>query len=67
MEESPRDQVEQVYARLAALILNGGLRQKVDSAFTLENFREALFRQESHDRQGKILFRAGEKSDPPKR
>jgi NADPH:quinone reductase-like Zn-dependent oxidoreductase len=56
MEEAPRDEVIVVYAGLAARLLDGTLRQEVDSVFPLENHREALARLEDDRRIGKILF-----------
>lgn len=57
MEQAPREEVEAVYAALAARLLDGSLRQEVDSVFPLENFSKALARLEAPDRRGKILFR----------
>lgn len=57
MDESPRDEVEKTYAKLSSMILDGKLRQNVDSEFDLWNFRDALLRLEAPDRHGKILFR----------
>lgn len=59
MKEAPHDEIRAVYAELAARLLDGTLRQQVDSVFPLENFREALARLNTEQRHGKILFRMG--------
>jgi trans-2-enoyl-CoA reductase len=56
MEESPRDEVEATYASLADNLLDGSLKQEVDSVFPLEKFPEALARLEANDRHGKVIF-----------
>lgn len=63
MEETPRREVEAAYAGLAALLLDGALRQEVDSLFPLDQYRAALARLEATDRRGKVLFLMG--SDTP--
>jgi mitochondrial enoyl-[acyl-carrier protein] reductase / trans-2-enoyl-CoA reductase len=57
MSQSTRNEVREVYAGLAARLLDGTLSQLVDSVFTLENYKDALARLGSEDRRGKILFR----------
>jgi trans-2-enoyl-CoA reductase len=56
MENSPRDEVEATYASLATNLLDGSLKQEIDSVFPLESFPEALARLEAEDRRGKVLF-----------
>lgn len=67
MKETPRDEVQAVYGELAARLLDGTLRQKVDLAFPLENFRNALARLDAEQRHGKILFRMKTEKDPAPR
>jgi mitochondrial enoyl-[acyl-carrier protein] reductase / trans-2-enoyl-CoA reductase len=57
MEQAPYEEVVAVYATLAARLLEGKLKQEVDSAFPLGDFAGALGRLEAQDRRGKILFR----------
>jgi len=56
MENSPREEVEATYASLATHLLDGSLKQEIDSVFPLESFPEALARLEVEDRRGKVLF-----------
>jgi len=60
IENAPRSQVEETYRTLAGQVVEGRLKQEVDSVFPLEKFREALARLETDDRRGKVLFRPGE-------
>lgn len=57
IEGAPRAEVEEVYRSLAARIMDGSLRQEVDSSFPLEEFAAALARLEAGNRRGKVLFR----------
>jgi NADPH:quinone reductase-like Zn-dependent oxidoreductase len=56
LTETPRSEVEAVYAKLAALIESGDLRSAVDSTFPLSSWREALARTAESGRSGKVLF-----------
>ncbi len=56
MEESPREEVDMIYAELAARLLAGSLKQTVDCVFPLGSYLEALARLDTVDRHGKILF-----------
>lgn len=59
MENAPRSQVEETYRTLAGHVVEGRLKQEVDSVFPLQKFREALARLEADDRRGKVLFSRG--------
>lgn len=59
MEESPLNEIEAAYAGLASRLLEGTLRQEVDSLFPLDQYQAALTRLEATDRRGKVLFRMG--------
>jgi NADPH:quinone reductase-like Zn-dependent oxidoreductase len=56
IKEATRAEVESTYQALARLIANGRLRQRVDSTFPLENYRDVLARLESDQRRGKVIF-----------
>jgi len=51
-----KEELESTYLPLAERILNGSLRQKVDSTFGLADFRQALARLDEPGRNGKVLF-----------
>lgn len=57
LENSPTCEVEKLYRSLVSHIVEGSLRQEVDSVFALENFKDALARLDAEDRRGKVLFR----------
>lgn len=57
IENSPKTEVEQIYATLAGHIIGGRLKQETDSVYPLEDYREALARLSASDRRGKVLFR----------
>ncbi len=52
----PSEELADTYLPLAERIIQGSLRQKVDSTFALEDYRAALSRLEEPGRNGKILF-----------
>lgn len=56
---APREEIDQVYGKLADLMLAGDLAMPVDSAWRLENFASALQRQGDPERNGKVLFVPG--------
>jgi NADPH:quinone reductase-like Zn-dependent oxidoreductase len=56
MRDAPRAEVEQVVAEMVDLIASGVLSVRIDSTFPLDRFEEALVRQASPDRSGKVLF-----------
>lgn len=56
IEHAPVDEVQAVYADLAARVAAGKLVQPVDSTYPLEAFQSALARLEAPDRAGKVLF-----------
>lgn len=56
MKNASRSEIEETYASLARLILDGSLKQQVDSVHPLKNFTIALGRLEDPSRKGKILF-----------
>jgi NADPH:quinone reductase-like Zn-dependent oxidoreductase len=58
IEGAPRAEVEGVYRTLAARIMDGSLRQEVDSTFQLDEFAAALARLDAGNRRGKVLFKS---------
>ncbi|MDP4624785.1 MAG: 2-enoyl thioester reductase domain-containing protein [Akkermansiaceae bacterium] len=56
IKHATRPEIEETYGHLARLILDGSLRQQVDSVHSLENFTTALGRLVASDRNGKVLF-----------
>jgi len=56
MERASRNELETTYLPLADRLLDGSLKQKVDSTFALADFQKALARLEGPERNGKILF-----------
>ncbi len=57
MERASREELENTYLPLADRLLDGSLKQKVDSTFALEDFQKALARLDEPDRDGKVLFK----------
>ncbi len=56
IERAERVELEKVYADLAQEVLDGSMRQAIDSTFCLADFRAALARLEAPGRTGKILL-----------
>ena len=56
LERAPADQVRGIYGTLAEKVKDGGIVQKVDSIFGLEDFQKALARLDEQGRDGKVLF-----------
>ncbi len=56
IRQCSRETLEQTYADLARLAINGKLRQSIDSTFRLQDFPQAIQRLNASDRRGKILF-----------
>lgn len=56
IKHATRPEIEKTYRSLAHLILDGSLKQQVDSIHSLENFTAALSRLDAQDRNGKVLF-----------
>jgi len=56
VERAPKEEVFSVYQSLANRVAAGKLEQPVDAAFPLEEFKEALARQNEPGRSGKILL-----------
>ncbi|MGJ8643262.1 MAG: MDR family NADPH-dependent oxidoreductase [Luteolibacter sp.] len=56
MKHATLSEIEETYGSLARLILDGSLKQQVDSVHYLDNFTPALARLEASDRNGKVLF-----------
>lgn len=56
IKHASRPEIEETYSSLAHLILDGSLKQQVDSGHSLENFTAALDRLGASDRKGKVLF-----------
>lgn len=57
MENASKEELEKTYLPLAKRLLDGSLRQKIDSTFGLEDFEKALLRLENPERMGKVLFK----------
>ncbi len=57
MEKASREELENTYQPLARHVLEGRLKQKVDSTHPLGNFGTALARLDAGDRNGKVLFK----------
>jgi NADPH:quinone reductase-like Zn-dependent oxidoreductase len=53
---APRAEIEQVVGELVDLVARGVISVPVDSTFRLDQYREALARSVSPDRDGKVLF-----------
>lgn len=56
IKHAARHEIEETYGSLARLILDGSLKQRVDSIHSLENFPTALGRLDAQDRHGKVVF-----------
>ncbi|MEP2776246.1 MAG: 2-enoyl thioester reductase domain-containing protein [Luteolibacter sp.] len=56
MKNASRSELEETYGDLARQILDGALKQQVDSTHSLENFAAAIARLDAADRHGKVLF-----------
>jgi NADPH:quinone reductase-like Zn-dependent oxidoreductase len=56
IESAPRAELEEVYGRLAGLMVSGALSIPVAAAFPLAGFREALEEVARPGRAGKVLF-----------
>ena len=56
LEGASADQVRGIYSTLAEKVKDGGIVQKVDSIFGLEDFQKALARLDEQGRDGKVLF-----------
>lgn len=57
MRNAPRAEIEEIYQNLGDLVAEGALTVAVDSAYPLENFREAFARSLKSDREGKVIFK----------
>ena len=56
IESAPRAEIEEVYTRLAGLMVSGALAIPVAGVFPLEEFRQALEEVGRTGRAGKVLF-----------
>jgi NADPH:quinone reductase-like Zn-dependent oxidoreductase len=56
IESAPREELEEVYGRLAALLLSGKLAVPVAASFALPDFKLALEQAAGSGRNGKILL-----------
>lgn len=56
IEGAPRDEIDNVYTRLAAEMVSGNLHIPVDSTHQLSDFKEALTRLADPGRSGKVLL-----------
>jgi trans-2-enoyl-CoA reductase len=56
LEGAAPEQVNEIYGAIADKVKEGSIVQKVDSLFSLEDFRNALTRLDQRDRGGKVLF-----------
>lgn len=56
IESAPREELEEVYGRLAALLLSGKLAVPVAATFSLPDFKLALEQAAGNGRSGKILL-----------
>jgi len=56
LEDTPRNEVESSYRKLANWIESGKLEQSVDSAYQLEHVVQALERAQQPNRSGKVLI-----------
>lgn len=56
VENASAAEIDEVYQNLTERVAAGKLVQPVDGTFALENYREALARLESPEREGKVLF-----------
>lgn len=56
VENHPETEVREVYRQLAEWVAAGKLRQPVDAAFSLDQWRGALARLDEPGRSGKVLF-----------
>lgn len=56
IESAPVEELRTVYGNLAARVAEGGLVQPVDSTFPLEQYPQAMDRQDAADRKGKVMF-----------
>jgi len=57
LEQAPREEVEASYARLAAWMAAGQLRQAIDGLYLLDQLHQAIARAQEPYRQGKVLLR----------
>jgi len=56
IDRAPAEEVRQVYAGLATCVVQGTLRQPVDSTYPLAEFATAIARLAAPGRNGKVLF-----------
>ncbi len=56
IESAPKEELDEVYGRLAGLMLRGNLTLPVDSTHPLASFPAALDRLNAGDRRGKVLL-----------
>lgn len=56
IENAPREEIREVYGKLAAAIASGALEMPVDLTFPLANFRAAIERLSEPGRNGKVLL-----------
>lgn len=59
LRDTPREELERVYAELAELVAQGVLRAEVEATYELSSYREALAHAQRTGRSGKILFAPG--------
>ncbi len=59
IESAPRAELDAAYGQLAAWVLEGKLRQPVESVHSLAEYRAALARAAESGRAGKVLFGPG--------
>ncbi|TCN37557.1 NADPH:quinone reductase-like Zn-dependent oxidoreductase [Kribbella orskensis] len=57
LNNASREELEQTYTELAALVADGVLRAEVEATYPLAEFRKALDHARQGGRSGKILFR----------
>lgn len=56
IRDTPRERIQEVYAELAALVEQGGLKAPVEATYSLQEHRAALSHAARTERGGKILF-----------
>ena len=56
IESAPKEELDEAYGRLAALMLGGSMSVPVDSTYPLEDFGAALERVGGAGREGKVLL-----------